>query len=87
MTSLATITSKNQLTIPKEIIDALGLAELRKVLVSVRDKSLVIQPVPSRVDELAGVLSYLSSGKTADLKKVRKRTQQKVAAQIAKEGL
>lgn len=88
MTTLATITYKNQLTIPKKIIEALGLGKIRRVLISVRGKQIAIKPLESKVDELAGSLSYLSSTKKpADLKKIRKKTQELVAAEIAKEGI
>lgn len=86
MTTLATITSKNQLTIPREITEALDLEQVKRVLISVKEGNLVIKPLVSRIDILAGSLSYLSSGKQSDLKKVREKTQQKVAAEIAKEG-
>lgn len=86
MTTLATITSKNQLTIPREITEALDLEQVRRVLISVKGGNLVIKPLISRIDTLAGSLSYLSSGKPSDLRKVREKTQQKVAAEIAKEG-
>lgn len=87
MTTLATITYKNQLTIPKEIIQTLGLNKLRRVLISVRGKQIAVSPLESKVDSLAGSLSYLSSfKKPAILKKIRKKTQELVAAEIVKEG-
>lgn len=88
MITLATITYKNQLTIPKEIIKALGLGRIRRVLISVRGKQIAIKPLESKVNELAGSLSHLSSAKKpTDLRKVRKKTQELVAAEIAKEGI
>lgn len=87
MPALATITYKNQLTIPKEITDALNLEGSRRVLISVKNKILLVEPLLSEVDTLAGSLSYLSAGKSANLKRVRVITQKKVAGQIAKEGL
>lgn len=87
MTTLATLTSKNQLTVPKGIIDALGLEGLRRVLISVQGKEITIRPLQSKVGALAGSLSHLSSSKKlVDLKKIRKKTQELVAAEIAKEG-
>lgn len=87
MTTLATITSKNQLTVPKEIIKALGLEEVRRVLVSVRGEQIILKPLESKVDALAGSLSHLSSAKKpTELKKVRRKTRELVAAEIAKEG-
>ena len=87
MTTLATITSKNQLTIPKEVMNALNLGKVRRVLISVEDKNLVVKPLVSRVESLAGSLSHLSFEKPVDFKQVRKETRKIVAAKIAKEGI
>lgn len=87
MTTIATITTKNQLTIPKEITEALSLKGVRKMLVSVKGNSLFIRPLSAKVESLAGSLAFLSSGKPANLRKVRKETQEKLAAEIVREGL
>lgn len=85
MTTLATITVKNQLTIPQEMIEMLGLDEIRKALISIKDKVLVVKPLVSQVDSLAGSLAYLA--KTANSKKIRLETKEKIAARIAREGI
>ena len=41
MTTIATITSKNQLTIPHRVIKVLDFKGIREVLISVRNKTLV----------------------------------------------
>lgn len=87
MTVLATITTKNQLTIPKEITEALNLDEIRKVLVSIKGKTMVIKPLSSKVEKLAGSLAYLSSGRSVDFKKIRAITQEKIAQEVAREGI
>lgn len=87
MTVLATITTKNQLTIPKEITEALSPEGIRRVLISVRGKVLVIKPLSSRVESLGGSLAYLSAKNPADLKKIRTITQEKTAEEIAREGI
>lgn len=86
MTTLATITSQNQLTIPKEIVSALNFEGLRKVLLSIKDETLIVKPFPSKVDSLAGSLSFFAIGKTSDLKKISKETETRIATEIAKEG-
>lgn len=87
MATLATITSQNQLTIPKEVISALNFEGLRKVLLSIKDETLIVKPLSSKVDSLAGSLSYFAVGKPTDLKKIKKETETRVAAEIAREGL
>lgn len=87
MTSLATITSKNQLTLPKEVIENLDWQRVKKVLISTQRGVLIIKPLSSKVETLAGSLAFLSPKKHLDFKRVRKATQKKVAAEIAREGM
>lgn len=87
MVVIATITYKNQLTIPQDFMEKLGLTEVRKVLISSLDDKLVIEPLRSRVDEVAGSLSHLKQSKPKSLKQIKNLTRQRVAAKIAREGL
>lgn len=87
MNYIATITYKNQLTLPQKIVDLAGLAKTRKVLISALNKTLIIKPLDSRVESLAGSLNYLTGNKASDLIKVRSKTKQIVAQQIAREGI
>lgn len=58
MTSaVATVTAKGQVTIPKPVRDALGLAEHSKILFILEDGMLKIVPIGRRtLSELAGAL-------------------------------
>lgn len=87
MVSLATITYKNQLTIPREIIKRTRLKNSQKVLIEAKGGNLIIKPLKSRVEELAGSLAHLAKGKPTNWKKIRRETQRIVAKQIAQEGL
>lgn len=87
MATLATITFKNQLTIPKAVVDALNMDEVRRVLISVKDKTLVVKPLASGVDLLAGSLSAYSLAKPVSFDKIRAKTQKEVTKEIAREGL
>ena len=87
MTTVATITAKNQLTIPKEISQYLAWQGVKKVLVSTQRGTLIIEPLSSQVDLLAGSLTAFAKGKTTDLKRIRQATREKVARQVAREGL
>jgi len=88
MTSLGTITSKRQLTLPKEVFDFLQLGGFKKVLITTKEESLVIKPIRGSVESLAGSLSYLSKAKKPlSFKKIREETMKRVAKEIAQEGL
>ncbi len=56
--SIATLTSKGQITIPKQIRQALGLAEGDRMLFVIEADRAVIVPLPKscRLSELYGIL-------------------------------
>jgi len=84
MPFLVTITSKNQLTIPKQVSEDLGLG--RKALMLIEDEKMIIQPLTSKVEQLAGSLAYLAGKKPVNFRKIREVTRRKVAEKIAREG-
>jgi len=88
MPNLATITSKRQLTLPKEVFDLLELDRARKVFITTEENSLIVKPIKAEVEKLAGSLSYLSQGKKRlSFSKIREETKKRVAKKIAQEGL
>ena len=60
----ATLTSKGQLTIPKEVRDALNLTAGTKFYVTVRNGEVVALPRNKRLADLAGILGRPPSGET-----------------------
>ena len=55
-------------------------------MVSTKGGSPVIKLLCAGVEELAGSLAYLSSGKKAEPKKVRGATKKQIAIKVAREG-
>jgi bifunctional DNA-binding transcriptional regulator/antitoxin component of YhaV-PrlF toxin-antitoxin module len=86
MVSIASVTHKNQITLPKSILEKAGIIGTAKVLVSTDGKTVVLSPLKSKVSELSGSLAYLAKGKTFNLKQIRQRTEELAAAQIVNEG-
>jgi len=76
---LATMSSKGQLTIPKEIRDRLNLSEGTRFFVSVRDGEVVARPKNRRVADLAGILGKPSVGAGATLEDFDEAIGQAVA--------
>lgn len=76
---LATMSSKGQLTIPKEIRDQLNLSEGTRFFVSVRDGEVVARPKNRRVADLAGILGKPSVGAGATLEDFDEAIGQAVA--------
>ena len=86
MLSIGSITFKNQLTIPKQIIERLGLERVRKVLIFPQSNGFLVKPIVSSVELLAGSLAKKSKLRVSR-KKERELSQKLVAREIAREGL
>ena len=87
MTFLATITSKNQITFPQEVINYLAMKENRKVLVHFSGDGIYLKPLNVTVDNLAGKYQQAVKGKSKNPKQIRLITQKKVSREIAGEGI
>ncbi len=70
MNYLATVTSKRQLTIPVDIFRLMKLSEGSKVLVSVEDKAIKIEPALALVKSLAGSVSVPKKHKGKDIDEI-----------------
>ena len=87
---IATISSKNQITLPVSILRSLGLSPSRKVLVKKEDESIVITPVKKdMIEELSGSLNkYISKDKLGkSVKEVEDIAKERAAFEIAKKML
>ena len=59
-----TMTSKGQLTVPKEIRDSLGLKEGTKFSMTIENGTVVARPRNRSIMELAGILGKAPNGKS-----------------------
>lgn len=66
MTTLATITSQGQLTIPVKLQRQIGLKKPGKVFLDVQDNNIVIKPVSDILDLMGSLHKYAIKGKTID---------------------
>jgi AbrB family looped-hinge helix DNA binding protein len=83
---VATLTSKGQITIPKEIRDALHLTEYDKVAIVAEEGVAVIKPIRGNILDIGASIKISEKEKPIDFKKVRKETIQKIARHSADEG-
>lgn len=67
MGSFAKMTSKGQLTIPKEVRDELNLAAGTRLYITVRDGELVARPKNRSIADLVGMLGAPTEGAGATL--------------------
>ena len=83
----ARVSSKGQITIPKNIRKKLNLEKESGVLFLIEDDEVKLKGVPgSPSDRLAGSLKKYARGYVS-LKKVRKEIQERIADEIAGEDL
>jgi AbrB family looped-hinge helix DNA binding protein len=59
MSSTTTVTSKGQVTIPKKVRDALGIAPHDLVEIVLDGTQAVLRPIPGRLRDIAGILPDL----------------------------
>lgn len=86
MVTVATITYKNQLTLPQELVEKTKLKNVKKVLIETQGENLLIKPLLSSVKSLSGSLDHLAKKHPIKPRNLRKEVQKRVAEQIAKEG-
>ncbi len=79
----STLTSKGQVTIPKEIREVLGLKEHDKVNFVKRGGSVLIKPIKGDILDLRG--SVKPKNRPENFEEVRKITRKIIARKIAKE--
>jgi len=83
---VATITSKGQITIPKEIRDALHLTQNDKVTIVAEEGVAIIKPIKGNILDIGASIKIASKEKPIDFKKVREETVGKIAEYAAGEG-
>ncbi|MBA3449228.1 MAG: AbrB/MazE/SpoVT family DNA-binding domain-containing protein [Pseudaminobacter sp.] len=79
MGAFATMTSKGQLTIPKEVRDELDLKSGTRFYVTIRDGEVVAKPKNKKLADLAGVLGKPPSGETLTIEQMDEAIMDAVA--------
>lgn len=83
---IATITSKGQLTIPKEVRDALHLRLHDKVAIVVEEGIAIIKPITGNILDIGASVKIPQKEKPIDFKRVRKEVMKRAARDIAGKG-
>jgi len=79
-----TLSSKNQITIPKYILEMLDIKSGDKLLVNPKTEEITITPLKeSIVEQLAGSIKVPKNKRGIPFKKIREETQKMVAYDIA----
>ncbi|HSO47090.1 MAG TPA: AbrB/MazE/SpoVT family DNA-binding domain-containing protein [Rhizobiaceae bacterium] len=90
MGAFTTMTSKGQLTIPKDVRDQLGLSAGTRFFVTVRNGEIVAHPKNRKVADLAGFLGTPPAGHGASIEDLDEAIGEAVAdddARISEYGV
>lgn len=77
------LTSKGQMTIPKEVRNALNLKPSEKVIIVVEGNHAVIKPLRGNIMDIGGSIRIPDRDKPVDFHKVREEVRKRVAKKVA----
>jgi len=80
---IAVLTSKGQITVPKEVRKALNLKPSEKVIVVVEGDQAVIKPLKGNILDIGGSVTIQDKEKPLDFHKIRKEVRKQVAERTA----
>jgi len=83
---IVVLTSKGQMTIPKEVRKALNLRPSEKVIIVVEGDQAIIKPLKGTLLDLGGSVKIPDAEKPIDFRRVREEVKRKVAKRIARKG-
>ncbi len=79
MGAFATMTSKGQLTIPKQVRDELGLKTGTRFHVTVRGREVIVRPKNGKLADLAGMLGRPPGGRSLTVEEMDEAVGEAVA--------
>jgi len=80
---VSTLTSKGQMTIPKEVRNALKLKSSEKIIIVVEGDHAVIKPLRGNIMDIGGSIRIPDREKPVDFHKVRGEVRKRVAKKVA----
>ncbi len=81
---IVALTSKGQMTIPKEVRRALNLKPSEKVIIVIEGQQAIIKPLRGTILDLGGSISISDKEKPADFRKVREEVKKRIARKVAR---
>jgi antitoxin PrlF len=80
---IAVLTSKGQVTIPKDVRKALNLKPSEKVIVVVEGEHAILKPLKGNILDLGGSIKIQEKEKPVHFQKVRGEVQKRIAKKAA----
>ena len=76
---IAILTSKGQMTVPKEVRKALNLKPSEKVIIVVEGNQAVIKPLKGNILDIGGSIKITDKEKPVNFPKVREEVKKRIA--------
>lgn len=83
---VAVLTSKGQMTIPREVRKALNLRPSERVIIVVEGDQAILKPLRGNLLDLGGSVKIPEKQKPIEFRKVREELKKKMAKKIAGKG-
>jgi antitoxin PrlF len=83
---IVALSSKGQITIPKQVRKALNLRPSEKVIIVVEGDQAIIKPLRGSLLDLGGSVKIPENEKSVDFRKIREEVKKKVAKRISRKG-
>jgi len=83
---ISVLTSRGQMTIPKEVRKALNLRPSEKVIIVVEGNRAILQPLKGNLLDIGGSVKITDREKPIEFKKVREEVKKRIAKKIATRG-
>lgn len=83
---ISVLTSKGQMTIPKEVRKALNLRPSEKVIIVVEGNRAILQPLKGNLLDIGGSVKITDKEKPIEFRKVREEVKKRVAKKVATRG-
>jgi len=80
---IALLTSKGQMTIPKEVRKALNLRPSEKVIIVVEGDQAIIKPLRGSILDIGGTINIGHQEKPIHFRKVREKVKKQIAREAA----
>jgi len=82
---IALLSSKGQMTIPREVRKALNLKPSEKVVIVVEGDQAIIRPLRGSILDIGGTVNIGDQGKPIHFRKVREKVKKQVAKGAAED--
>jgi bifunctional DNA-binding transcriptional regulator/antitoxin component of YhaV-PrlF toxin-antitoxin module len=84
MLNIISVSSKNQVTIPSDIVKYLGIEKGAKLLTKIKNNTIVMEKVGDTWDDLQGIFMNNPKARRFNTEKLLKIARKKVSARLMK---